>query len=79
MTWKRKHKHKELLLVCHGRESPFGAHREQYRKGRERPRSRDFPGGPVAETPCSHCRVPRSDPWSGNKIPHTATKPGAAK
>ena len=30
MTWKRKHKPTEILFVCHGRESPFGAHREQY-------------------------------------------------
>ena len=27
---------------------------------------RDFPGGPVAKTPCSQCRGPRFDPWSGN-------------
>ena len=27
---------------------------------------RDFPGGPVAETPCSQCRDPGFDPWSGN-------------
>ena len=35
---------------------------------------RDFPGGPVAKTPCSQCRGPRFDPWSGNKIPHAAAK-----
>ena len=27
---------------------------------------RDFPGGPVAETPCSQCMVPGLNPWSGN-------------
>ena len=27
---------------------------------------RDFPGGPVAKTPCSRSRGPRFDPWSGN-------------
>ena len=26
----------------------------------------DFPGGPMAKTLCSQCRVPRFDPWSGN-------------
>ena len=25
----------------------------------------DFPGGPVAQTPCSHSRGPRFDPWQG--------------
>ena len=25
----------------------------------------DFPGGPVGKTPCSQCRGPRFDPWSG--------------
>ena len=34
----------------------------------------DFPGGPVAKTPRSQCRGPRSDPWSGNWILHAATK-----
>ena len=27
---------------------------------------KDFPGGPVAKTPCSQCREPRFNPWSGN-------------
>ena len=31
---------------------------------------RDFPGIPVAKTPCSNCRGPRFDLWSGNWIPH---------
>ena len=35
---------------------------------------RDFPGGPVAKTPYSQCRGHRFNPWSENKIPHTATK-----
>ena len=26
----------------------------------------DVPGGPVAKTPCSQCRGPGFDPWSGN-------------
>ena len=28
--------------------------------------SRDFPGGPVAKTPCSQCRGSGFNPWSGN-------------
>jgi len=35
---------------------------------------RDFSGGPMAKTPCSQCRGPRFNPWSGNEIPHAATK-----
>ena len=27
---------------------------------------RDFPGGPVAKTPCSQCRGLGFHPWSGN-------------
>ena len=27
---------------------------------------RDFPGGPAVGTPCSQCRGPRFDRWSGN-------------
>ena len=34
----------------------------------------DFPGSPLAKTPCSQCRGPRFKPWSGNKIYHTTTK-----
>ena len=34
----------------------------------------DFPGVPVAKILCSQCRGPRFDPWSGNWIPHAATK-----
>ena len=26
----------------------------------------DFPGGPVAKTPCYQCRGPGFDPWLGN-------------
>ena len=33
-----------------------------------------FPGGPVPKTPCFQCRGPGFDPWSGNWIPHAATK-----
>ena len=28
--------------------------------------SRDFPGGAVVKTPCSQCRGPGFNPWSGN-------------
>ena len=35
---------------------------------------RNFPGGPMAKTPCSQCGGPGFDPWSGNWIPHAATK-----
>ena len=34
----------------------------------------DFPGGPVAKTPCSQCRGLQSNPWSRNWIPHATTK-----
>ena len=30
---------------------------------------RDFPGGPVVETPCSQCRGHEFHPWSGNYEP----------
>ena len=35
---------------------------------------RDFPGGPVVKTPCSQCRDPGFDLWSGNQIPHAVMK-----
>ena len=31
-----------------------------------KPITGDFPGGPVAKTPCSQRRGPGFDPWSGN-------------
>ena len=34
----------------------------------------DFPGGPVSKALCSQCRGPGFNPWSGNYIPHAATK-----
>ena len=34
----------------------------------------DFPGGPVAKTPRSQGRGPGFSRWSGNQIPHAATK-----
>ena len=40
----------------------------------ERRISWDSPCGPVAKIPCSLCRGHRFDPWSGNWIPHAATK-----
>ena len=33
-----------------------------------------FPGGPIAKTPCSQCRGPGFDPYSGKEFPHAATK-----
>ena len=39
----------------------------------------DFPGGPAAKTPCSQCRGPRFNPWSGNYIPHASTKNSHAR
>ena len=39
----------------------------------------DFSGGPVAKTPHFQCRGPRFHSWSGNQIPHTATKDPASK
>ena len=35
---------------------------------------RDFPGGPAAKTLYSRGRGPGFNPWSGNQIPHAATK-----
>ena len=32
----------------------------------ERNELKEFPGGPGAETPCSQCRGPGFNPWSGN-------------
>ena len=34
----------------------------------------EFPGGPGTKTLCSQCRGPGVSPWSGNCIPHAATK-----
>ena len=33
-----------------------------------------MPGGPVVKIPCSQCRGPGFDPWSGNEIPCATTK-----
>ena len=40
----------------------------------EKPTGRDFPAGPGAKTPRSKGRGPGFHPWSGNQIPHIATK-----
>ena len=37
-----------------------------------KPHYRDFPGGPVLETPCFHCRGHGSIPGQGTKVPHAA-------
>ena len=37
-------------------------------------RAGDFSHDSVAETPCSQCRGPGFDPWSGNWMPHASTK-----
>ena len=34
----------------------------------------NFPGGPVVGTPPYQFRGPEFYPWSGNKIPYSATK-----
>ena len=34
----------------------------------------DFPGIPVAKTPCSQCRGPGFDPWPGNQMPHATAR-----
>ena len=39
---------------------------------------RDFPGGPVASTPCFQCKRSAFDFWSGNQNPYTATKSSCA-
>ena len=36
--------------------------------------NRDFPGDPVAKIPRSQWRGSRFNPWSGNWVPHVATK-----
>ena len=35
---------------------------------------RDFPGSPVAKSPCSQPRGPGFNPWSETEIPHATTK-----
>ena len=38
---------------------------------------RDFPGGPVVNTPCFQCRGPEFDPWVGELsscMPHRVAK-----
>lgn len=35
---------------------------------------RDIPGGPMAKTPGSQCTGFEFNSWSGNEIPHVATK-----
>ena len=38
---------------------------------------RDFPGGPVVNTPCFQCRGPDFDPWVGELkscMPHSVAK-----
>ena len=35
---------------------------------------RDFPRGPVVKAPSPNAGGPGADPWSGNWVPHTATK-----
>ena len=44
----------------------------------ERTLGRGFFGGPGAETPCSRCRGPGFDPWSGNQISHVIAKSSSA-
>ena len=34
----------------------------------------DFPGAPVAKTPCPQFRGPRFNTWSGSRTPQAATK-----
>ena len=34
----------------------------------------DFPAGPVTNIPRSQSRVPKFDPWSGNKTPQATVK-----
>ena len=41
-------------------------HLRNQRGNQKIPRDRDFPGGAVDKTPCSPCRGPGFDPWSGN-------------
>ena len=36
--------------------------------------ARDFPAGPVDNTPSSQNRGPRFNPWSGNEISHATVK-----
>ena len=46
----------------------------KWKHGNQKPMWWDFPGGLVANTPCSQCRGPTFNPWSGNYVPHTTTK-----
>ena len=43
----------------------------------EKQRGRGRPWSPVAKTPCSQCRGPGFDPWSGNQILQAPTKESA--
>ena len=40
---------------------------------------RDFPGGPVAKTPCSQSRGPRFNPWSGPLDSVPGSKPSSSQ
>ena len=42
------------------------AHMAQLKILHNNVQTEDFPGGPVAKTPCSQCRGPGFDPWLGN-------------
>ena len=55
MFWRTTEEEK----MCNFQNSAGGKYEENDKKGR-------VPGGPVAKIPCSQCRGPRFESWSGN-------------
>ena len=53
----------EIGIVSRSRTRFYWA--ETYLGNLKKGECRDFPHGPVAKTPSSHCKGPRFDPWSG--------------
>ena len=71
--WKKKNPEEKNHVLWHMQttwSSKFRIHKERIIKTQ----LWEFPGVPVAETPCFQCRGPRSDLWSGNKITYAETK-----
>ena len=69
------HRSRLILLLCHPNQGPQLL---QAPLSSTTKQAQDFPGGPVAKTPCSQCRGPRFNPWSGNYIPQAEAKISSA-
>ena len=57
---------KKLLMVKPPSSSSSGHQQKGYLELNVEAYFGDFPGDPVVKTPCSQCRRPRFNPWSGN-------------